>query len=80
MIDATDTSRRRNIGASGNGPVEWSPDSKYLLLLKSELRCSAYFESLEVLDVENGKRSVIKSSHCEVGRGWVGWIDPDAVR
>ena len=80
LIDAANTTRRRNLGASGNGPIEWSPDSKYLLLSKSELRCSAYFKSLQIIDVETGKRRVIKSSHCKIGPGWVGWIDPGAVR
>jgi WD40 repeat protein len=80
LIDATNMSQRRNLGASGNGPVEWSPDSKYLLLSKSELRCFEYFESLQTLDVETGRRSTIKSSHCKIGPGWVGWIDPEAVR
>lgn len=82
LIDAADTSKRRNIGAAGNGPLEWSQDSKYLLLLKSELRCatSLYFESLQVLEVATGKRQLIKSSHCEIGPGWVGWMDPETLR
>jgi hypothetical protein len=81
LIDATDTSRRRNLG-HGSVPVVWSQDSKSLLLSTSQLRCapSLYFESLESLDVQTGKRSVIKSSRCEVGPGWFGWIDSDAVR
>ena len=82
LIDATDTSKRKNIGAAGNGPLEWSQDSKYLLLLKSELRCatSLYFESLQVLEVATGKRQLIKSSHCEIGPGWLGWMDPETLR
>jgi DNA-binding beta-propeller fold protein YncE len=82
LIDATDTSRRRTLGSSGGAPVVWSPDSKYLLLSKSESQCAPYlyFESLEVIDVETGKRTVIKSSHCEVGPGWAGWIDLEAIR
>jgi hypothetical protein len=81
LIDATNTSRRRNLG-HGRVPVMWSQDSKYLLLSASQLRCAPYlsFESLESLDVQTGKRSVIKSSRCEVGPGWFGWIDPGVVR
>jgi len=82
LIDATNTSRRRDLGPSGGTPVHWSPDSKYLLLSKSQLRCTLdlYFDSLQTLDVKTGKRSVIKSSRCEVGSGNVGWLDMEAVR
>lgn len=81
LIDATNTSRRRNLGHA-SAPMVWSQDSRYLLLSKSQLRCasSLYFESLETLDVQTGKRNVIKSSRCEVGPGWFGWMDPSAVR
>ena len=81
LIDATDTSRRRNLG-HGSVPVVWSQDSNSLLLSTSQPRCapSLYFESLESLDVQTGKRSLIKSSRCEVGPGWFGWIDQAAVR
>ncbi len=82
LIDATETTRRRSLGSSGHGPVFWSPDSKFLLRVKSQLRCTLtlYFESLEVLSVESGKRRVIKSSRCEITGGEVGWIDPENVR
>ena len=81
LIDAANTSRRRNLG-HGTVPMVWSQDSRYLLLSTSQLRCasSLYFESLESLDVQTGKRSVIKSSRCEIGPGWFGWIDPGAIR
>lgn len=82
LIDATDTSRRKKLRSSGSAVVIWSPDSKHLLLSISQWSCIAYlfFESLEVIDIETGKRRVIKSSHCEVGGGWPGWLDSDAVR
>jgi hypothetical protein len=81
LIDATDTSRRRRLGPSGGPIVVWSPDSTYLLLSKSELRCTLtlYFDSLEILNVRTGKRTIIKSSHCEVGGGWFGWVASDVV-
>jgi WD40 repeat protein len=83
LIDASDTSRRRRLGSSGRGFVVWSPDSKYLLIEKSQLRCGltyGFFESLEVLEVATGKRAPIKSSRCNVGVGSVGWLDPGVVR
>jgi hypothetical protein len=81
VIDSDNPSHRRNLGKCCDGGAHWSPDSKYLLLSKLELRCtlSLYFASLEVLEVETGKRTVIQSSRCKTG-GWVGWIDRDAVR
>jgi len=82
LIDATNTSRRRNLGSSGDASIRWSPDSKYLLLLKSELRCtlSLFFDSLQTLEVKTGRRIVIKSSRCEVTAGTVGWIGCETAR
>jgi len=83
LIDASDTSRRRRLGSSHRGFVVWSPDSKYLLLQKSQLRCGLtfdFFESLEILEVATGKRASIKSSRCNVGVGSVGWMDPEVTR
>lgn len=78
LIDSDDTQRRRRLGSSSGGPVSWSPDSKYVLVSKSELRCSLYlyFSSLEAVEVETGKRIGIKSSRCEVGAAWFGWLEP----
>jgi hypothetical protein len=82
LIDASDTSRQRSLGSSNGSPIFWSPDSRYLLLLKPSLRCTPtlYFESLQILEVRNGKRSVIRSSRCEVSGGYAGWMDLGAVR
>jgi len=76
VIDANNLSHRKDLGRCCDGGAHWSPDSKYLLLSRRELRCtlSLYFTSLEALDVATGKRTVIKSSRCDTG-GWVGWID-----
>ena len=81
VIDANNTSKRRKLGRSDH-PGVWSPDSKYLLFIKSQFSCLAtlYFESLEVLEVESGRRSMIKSAHCNVGGGMaVGWIDRSVI-
>ena len=83
LIDAKSPSHRRKLGASGvDDHLVWSPDSKRLLFVKQELRCflMVYAESLEVVDVETGKRHAISSAHCAVSRSTVGWIDPEAVR
>jgi hypothetical protein len=83
LIDTKNLSRQRKLGSSGDGRVVWSPDSRHLLLQTSQFRCAlsvGYFQSLEVLDVETGNRSEIKSSQCKISGGFVGWIDPEAIR
>jgi len=84
LIDSSDMSRQRRLGPSHSGFVIWSPDSKYLLLQKSQLRCLSFdssFDSLEILEVETGRRTIVKSSRCNVGpAGGVGWLDPTVVR
>jgi hypothetical protein len=82
LVDASNTSKRRHLGSLDGPPAIWSPDSKQLLLSKSEPGCRAYFyfQSLEIVDIATGKRQIIQSSHCEVGPGWFGWLDLDAVR
>ncbi len=81
LIDVTDLSRRRNLG-SGEGPLVWSPDSKYLLAPKSQLSCmfTLYGESLQIINVESGKRIQIKSSHCRIAGGRYFWMSPNVVR
>jgi hypothetical protein len=84
LIDAQNPSRRKDRGSAGDGRVVWSPDSKQLLLLKSDLLCTlssfGFFESLQAVNVETGKKAVIKISHCKVAGGWVGWIDSESFR
>jgi Tol biopolymer transport system component len=76
LFDADDPARRRDLGRYSGGAARWSPDSKYLLLSKQELRCtlSLYFGTLEIVEVDTGNRTIVKSSRCSVG-GWFGWID-----
>lgn len=58
LLDSDDTERRLDRGSAGGGQVEWSPDSKYLLVPKAQIRCALYldFESLEAICVKSGKR------------------------
>ncbi len=82
LIDADDIDRYKNLGSSGDGPLVWSPDSKYLLLRRSSLSCAAsvYGESLEIVDVEAGKREIVKSSRCLITAGTIGWLDSGIVQ
>src|ERR1700683_942354 len=68
VIDVGDPFRRKTFRG---GLGEWSPDSKYLLRVKSQLSClpTLYGESLDVLEVETGKRTAVRSSHCRISGG-----------
>jgi Tol biopolymer transport system component len=80
LIDATDTSRRRNLGRTYDTQARWSPDSKYLLIIKPQWGCGAYLWSLETINVQTGKRNEIKSAHCKIIVNSTGWMDLGTVR
>jgi WD40 repeat protein len=88
LIDAGNPSHRKKLGASGvDGHLIWSPDSKRLLFVKQESRCRFLYlfqvddsESIEVVDVETGKRQAIPSAHCAVSKSALGWVDAEAIR
>jgi len=87
LIDANNLSHRKKLGASGvDDHLIWSPDSKRLLFVKQESRCRILHlfpvdeESIEVVDVETGKRQAIPSAHCAVYSSAIGWVDAEAVR
>jgi len=81
LVDVTNPSRSKDVGMSGSGPVAWSPDSKRLLLIQSQVSClpTLYGQSLEVLDIQTDKRIPIKSSHCKILSGSIGWLDSAVV-
>jgi hypothetical protein len=79
LIDVDNPLKRRDLGPAGGGEVVWSSDSKRLLLLTGS--CGfGYFQSLQTLDVETGKRSKVKSARCAVSGGYFGWLDPIGVQ
>jgi WD40-like Beta Propeller Repeat len=88
LIDANNPSHRKKLGSSGvDNHLIWSPDSKHLLFVKQEQRCNFLFlfqvddsESLEIVDVETGRRRAIPSGHCAVTSSAVGWVDATTVR
>jgi hypothetical protein len=75
LIDAINTSRMRKMG-SGSGRPVWAPDSKRLLMPKSQLSCAwtLYGQSLQVVDVDTGKRKVLSSSHCTILGSTPVWV------
>ncbi len=70
LLDTSDFSHRRHLGPTFE--TAWSPDSKYLLVWKYHfLKCGFGFDvppaaSFEVVAVESGKRSLIRSSQCQL--------------
>jgi hypothetical protein len=82
LIDTDDASRRKTVGGSVKGPVQWSPDSKYLLFTSSQLRCARalYFTTLETIEVETGKTTVINDSRCSIGPGAIGWVNSEITQ
>lgn len=77
LVNAAKPNRARHLGSAGDAPIVWSPDSKYLLLRKSSLSCALtlYGESLEIVEVTTGRRRMVKSSHCTIIAGTLGWLD-----
>jgi hypothetical protein len=73
--------RRRFRASSVDGHLVWSPDSKRILFVQKELRCflRGDYESIALLDIETGKKSVISSSHCAVTNSQMGWIDVEGL-
>jgi WD40 repeat protein len=68
LMDATTLLRRRTLGPSD---LDWSPDSRYLLGLKS---CDSDYATLEIIDVETGARMAVESSKCQINQVTAGWV------
>jgi hypothetical protein len=81
LLDANDPSHRRDLGSTVS--AAWSPDSRYLLIWTWHfLKCGIGFDveppaSFEVLEVASGKRSLIRSSQCQLIAGPIGWVSSD---
>jgi len=81
-IDSDNPSQKKHLGSGGKGPPVWSPDSARILVSKSELSCAItlYGLSLEVIEVETGKKNVIRGSHCRIMGGSYGWLNRDLAQ
>lgn len=81
LIDTGNMRRRRNLGRTNDTQALWSPDSRSLLIARPEaLRCGSDLWSLEIVNVETGARSDVRSAHCKIFQNSAGWLDPRAVR
>ena len=85
LLDANDLSIHRilSTGYHRMTPV-WSPDSRYLLRGKLQLRCGIGIAddppyTLEIVDVESGKRTMVRSSRCKMDNGLAGWLSGEAI-
>jgi len=79
LVDGERAAKVRDLGDSGEAGLSWSPDSRSLVIAKSQVRCAAalYFSTLENIDVQTGRRTVIKGSECRINHGTVGWMRCD---
>ena len=89
LIDANDLSLRRDLGGESDHDTIWSPDSRYLLYSEWSGRCLGHNAidpgptplTLFTMNVETGKRSAVKESHCKVNAYLkIGWVSLDAVQ
>jgi hypothetical protein len=83
LIDARSGSKRRGLGTDDTGELQWSPDSRYLLVSKTGLSCGwsmGYAGTLEALDVETGQRLSIASSRCRVNLMTTGWVSDEVFK
>jgi hypothetical protein len=79
LIDPDDLLHHRPLGGTGGG-LHWSPDSRYLLLFKDQLLCGFNFYTVETLEIATGKKSLIRSSRCNIEGGATGWVDSETVK
>ena len=82
LIRTSDLSLQRRLGSDETGRVDWSPDSRYLLVFSNGF-CglgTGYVGSLQTLDIETGQRLTIESSKCRVNLMSTGWVSDDVLK
>ena len=78
LLDSSTLKQRRVLGAT---LLKWSPDSRYLLNRKSQLMCGlSEAGTLEIVDVQTGRRTEVGSSKCLVDRDTLGWLSAAVAR
>ena len=73
LFDAKDLTPKRTLEHS---ELAWSPDSRYLLGLKT---CNETFATIEIIDIETGRRTVVQSSKCKVNQATLGWVSSPPI-
>jgi len=82
LIRTSDLSLERRLGSDEAGRVDWSPDSRFLLVFSSGF-CglgTGYVGSLQTLDIGTGQRLTIESSKCRVDLMSTGWVSDDVLK
>lgn len=74
LIDAKDSSRRRDLGGTSDVEIVWSPDSRYILHVEQRSCPWQHPLSLEIISIETGRRSIVPNSKCKVPTHFIGWI------
>ena len=70
LMDAKTLKEEKTLG---NSTAHWSPDSRFILAVSSDL-CGPYWFTLEVIDVASGERLSVDSSKCKVNVSTTGWV------
>jgi hypothetical protein len=79
LLDALTGAKRRSLGSDVTGELQWSPDSRYLLVSGNSL-CglfTGYAGTLAALDIESAERFTIGSSRCRVSLMTTGWVSDE---
>lgn len=72
LIDSSDLDKRSEFPSSEG---IWAPDSHHILASRTHARCPPGFGTLELIDIESGKTSIIESSTCKINRLVFGWVN-----
>jgi len=81
LIRASDLSMQRSLGPDTAGRLQWSPDSRGLLVWDAGF-CglgSGYLGTLQIVDVGTGERTQISSSKCRVDLMSFGWVSDEVL-
>jgi hypothetical protein len=76
LMDAATLTPQRILRMSD---ADWSPDSPYLLGVKTSFLCGPYAGTFEATNIDTGKAVTIKSSNCKVNRATSDWVSSKIV-
>jgi len=72
LLDALTLTKRKTLPPS---EVIWSPDSHAILASQVHSHCPPDLGTLQLIDIETGKTSIIESSACQISMLVIGWIN-----
>jgi Tol biopolymer transport system component len=80
LLDPLNFQVQRTLGSLPDSRFSWSPDSKFLLVLRPQLSCMYGGWSFYAIDASSGKRDAIHSSRCKIDGGADGWVTKDVYQ